>query len=211
MTTTDGKTQDLTNVDFKKPLKYGPPQFGFDESFILPGSLDMYPYAFARNNVWQGDVTAQKGWSAFNRVGPAEKDFQDHEVLETLYGEAESFIGKQNKDRPFFLFLALTAPHTPTSPGVDWRGKSKLGVYGDFVMEVDHSIERVMNALKEKGLDREHAGHVLIRSRPGSLCWKHSERRPRHKSTGLKPRGIIPAGLTEVISFRSMKEACACR
>lgn len=153
MTTLDGKRQGLTNVDFTKPLKYGPVQFGFDQSFILPGSLDMYPYAFARNNVWQGEVTAQKGWSAFNRVGPAEKDFEDHKVLETFYAEAESFIGRQTKDRPFFLFLALTAPHTPTSPGVKWRGKSKLGVYGDFVMEVDHSVERVMNALKRKGLD----------------------------------------------------------
>lgn len=153
MTTRDGKSQKPTNVDFTKKLKYGPPQFGFDESFILPGSLDMYPYAFARNNVWQGEVTAQKGWSAFNRVGPAEKDFQDHEVLATFYSEAESFIAKQKKDDPFFLFLALTAPHTPTSPGVDWQGKSKLGVYGDFVMEVDHSIKRVMTALKEKGLD----------------------------------------------------------
>ncbi|MGY8749109.1 MAG: sulfatase family protein [Pirellulales bacterium] len=153
MTTIDGKPQGLTNVDFTKPLKYGPVQFGFDESFILPGSLDMYPYAFARNNVWQGEITAQKGWSAFNRVGPAEKDFEDHEVLETFYGEAESFIDKQEKDQPFFLFLALTAPHTPTSPGVNWQGKSKLGVYGDFVMEVDHSVERVINALKAKGLD----------------------------------------------------------
>ena len=154
MATWDGKTQGLANVDFTKPLRYGPVQFGFEESFILPGSLDMYPYAFARNNVWQGEVTAQKGWSAFNRVGPAEKDFQDHEVLETFYTEAESFIGKQDNVQPFFLFLALTAPHTPTSPGANWKGKSKLGVYGDFVMEVDHSIERVMNALKEKGLDK---------------------------------------------------------
>jgi arylsulfatase A len=153
MTTRDGKSQNPTNVDFTKPLKYGPPQFGFDESFILPGSLDMFPYAFARNNVWQGEVTAQKGWSAFNRVGPAEKDFQDHEVLAAFYSEAESFIAKQTKDDPFFLFLALTAPHTPTSPGVNWQGKSKLGVYGDFVMEVDHSIERVMAALKKQGLD----------------------------------------------------------
>ncbi len=153
MKTIDGKPQGLTNVDFTKPLKYGPVQFGFDESFILPGSLDMYPYAFARNNVWQGEITAQKGWSAFNRVGPAEKDFQDHEVLETFYGEAESFIDKHQKDEPFFLFLALTAPHTPTSPGIHWRGKSKLGVYGDFVMEVDHSVERVMKSLKAKGLD----------------------------------------------------------
>ena len=154
MTTVDGKPQNPANVDFKKPLKYGPPQFGFDESFILPGSLDMFPYVFARNNVWQGKVTAQKGWSAFNRVGPAEKDFQDHRVLETFYSEAESFIAHQEKTAPFFLFLALTAPHTPTSPGVNWQGKSELGVYGDFVMEVDHSVERVMTALKKQGLDK---------------------------------------------------------
>lgn len=153
MTTLDGKSQGLNNVDFTKPLKYGPVQFGFDESFILPGSLDMYPYAFARNNAWQGDVTAEKGWSAFNRVGPAEKDFQDHEVLETFYSKAESYIEQQSADKPFFLFLSLTAPHTPTSPGVQWQGKSSLGVYGDFVMEVDHSVERVMTALKAKGLE----------------------------------------------------------
>ncbi len=153
MTTRDGKTQGPANVDFTKTLKYGPVQFGFDDSFILPGSLDMFPYAFAKNNVWQGEVTAQKGWSAFNRVGPSEKDFQDHEALETFYTEAERFIGEQEPEKPFFLFLALTAPHTPTSPGVAWQGKSKLGVYGDFVMEVDHSVKRVMDALKAKGLD----------------------------------------------------------
>ncbi|TWT96528.1 sulfatase family protein [Neorhodopirellula pilleata] len=152
MATRDGENQGLTNVDFTKPLRYGPVQFGFDESFILPGSLDMYPYAFARNNVWQGAVTAQKGWSAFNRVGPAEMDFEDHEVLETFYTEAESFLEQQTTEQPFFLFLALTAPHTPTSPGVKWQGKSKLGVYGDFVMEVDHSVQRVTDALKAKGL-----------------------------------------------------------
>ena len=153
MATRDGKTQGPDNVDFIQPLDYGPMQFGFDESFILPGSLDMYPYAFARNHVWQGEVTAQKGWSAFNRVGPAEKDFEDHEVLETLYYEAEAYIGTQNAENPFFLFLALTAPHTPTSPGVKWQGRSELGVYGDFVMEVDHSVERVMKALKNRGLE----------------------------------------------------------
>ncbi|MFK8110808.1 MAG: arylsulfatase [Rubripirellula sp.] len=181
MTTLDGKTQGVSNVDFRKPLKFGPPQFGFDQSFILPGSLDMYPYAFARNNVWQGEVTAQKGWSAFHRVGPAEKDFQDHEVLETFYREAESYLEQQTPDQPFFLFLSLTAPHTPTSPGVRWQGKSALGVYGDFVMEVDHSIARVRQALKAKGLDQNtlilfssdhgpgpYAGNIL-KATPGQI------------------------------------------
>ncbi len=100
MTTKDGNVQNATNVDYKKPLTIGPPQYGFDSSFILPGSLDMYPYAFVRDNVWQGEVTAQKGWSAFNRIGPAEKDFEDHKVLETLYGEAESFVAAQG-EQPF--------------------------------------------------------------------------------------------------------------
>ncbi len=152
MTTKDGKVQNEKNVDYTQPLKMGPLQYGFHDSFILPGSLDMYPYAFVRNNVWQGEVTAQKGWSAFYRVGPAEKDFQDHEVLETFYREAESYVGKQKEGQPFFLYLALTAPHTPTSPGAPWQGKSKLGVYGDFVMEVDHAVERVIDALKQQGL-----------------------------------------------------------
>lgn len=181
MATNDGKTQGPANVNFTKPLLYGPKQFGFDESFILPGSLDMFPYAFARNHVWQGEITSQKGWSAFNRVGPAEKDFVDHEVLETFYNEAEGFLEKQTKDEPFFLFLALTAPHTPTSPGVAWQGKSKLGVYGDFVMEVDHSVECVMKSLRAKGLDQNtlvifssdhgpgpYAGNIL-KSTPGQI------------------------------------------
>jgi len=154
MATLDGKPQGPANVDFSRPLTYGPVQFGFDESFILPGSLDMFPYAFIQNNVWQGAVTAQKGWSAFHRVGPAAEDFEDYEVLENFFRQAESFIGKQTEDQPFFLFLALTAPHTPISPGLAWQGKSKLGVYGDLVMEVDHSVERVMNALKAKGFDK---------------------------------------------------------
>jgi arylsulfatase A-like enzyme len=153
MVTKDGKKQGLTNVDYAKPITYGAVQFGFDYSFILPGSLDMYPYAFLKNNVWQGEVSEQKGWSAFNRVGPAAKDFEDHKVSETFFVEAENFIGKQSRDQPFFLFLSLTAPHTPVSPGHKWRGKSKLGIYGDFVMEVDHAVERVMNALKKQGVD----------------------------------------------------------
>jgi arylsulfatase A len=181
MTTLDGQTQGPANVDFTQPLIYGPQQFGFEESFILPGSLDMFPYVFARNHEWQGEVTAQKGWSAFNRVGPAADDFEDHEVLETFYTEAEDYLMKRSGEQPFFLFLALTAPHTPTSPGIKWRGQSKLGVYGYFVMEVDHAVERVMDTLKRQGLDQNtlvifssdhgaapYAGNIL-KATPGQI------------------------------------------
>lgn len=156
MQTTDGKTQGPTNVDYRQPLTIGPPQFGFDESFILPGSLDMFPYAFVRNNHWVGDVTAQKGWSAFHRVGPAAEDFEDTKVLDTFSAEAERFI-RANADgaqrgQPFFLYLALTAPHTPVSPSAKFAGQSRLGIYGDFVMETDDCVGRVLATLDAQGL-----------------------------------------------------------
>ena len=150
MQTTDGKNQGPDNVDYRKPLKFGPPQVGFDESFILPGSLDMFPYAFVRNNKWVGDVTAQKGWSAFNRVGPAAVDFEDTKVLDTFCNEAEAYLAEAaRRDQPFFLYLALTSPHTPTSPSPKFEGKSQLGLYGDFVMETDDCLGRVMRALDQ--------------------------------------------------------------
>ena len=52
METTDGKVQGIDNVDYRSPLKIGPSEYGFSTSFILPGSLDMYPYAFIRDNQW---------------------------------------------------------------------------------------------------------------------------------------------------------------
>jgi len=151
MTTTDGKVQGLKNVDYTRPLKIGAPQYGFDESFILPGSLDMYPYVFARNNRWIGKVTAIKGWSAFGRMGPAAEDFEDVKVLSTFGDEAETFIASSS-DKPFFLFVALTAPHTPTSPTKEFEGRSRIGLYGDFVMNTDHTLGRVLVALDKAGV-----------------------------------------------------------
>ncbi len=157
MQTTDGKPQGPGNVDYTKPLTIGPPQYGFDDSFILPGSLDMYPYVFVRNNMWVGRVTAKKGWSAFNRVGPAAEDFEDTKVLDTFATEAERFIASNaaaaKAGKPLFLYVALTAPHTPLSPSAAFQGRSRIGLYGDFVMETDHCVGRVMAALRKHDLD----------------------------------------------------------
>jgi len=59
MTTRDGKIQQSENTDFTKPILIGPSDYGFDDCFFLPGSLDMFPYAFIRGKQWQGKVTAQ--------------------------------------------------------------------------------------------------------------------------------------------------------
>lgn len=156
MKTIDGKNQALENVNYDLPLEIGPNDYGFDYSFILPGSLDMYPYVFARNGHFQGTVTAQKGWSAFNRVGPAAEDFEDHTVLDTFARKAEAFLervaDRARNGEPFFLYFALTSPHTPTSPSPAFEGSSKLGLYGDFVEETDATMGRVLRALEAHGL-----------------------------------------------------------
>ncbi len=156
MPTTDGKVQGLENVDYSKPLVVGPNDYGFDHSFILPGSLDMYPYVFVRNGEFQGSVTAQKGWSAFNRVGPAAEDFEDYLVLDRFANEAEAYLERNAESaksgKPFFLYFALTSPHTPTSPSPAFQGKSELGLYGDFVEETDATMGRVLAALDRHGL-----------------------------------------------------------
>ena len=154
--TLDGRKQGQNNIDYSKPLQFGPNDCGFAESFILPGSLDMFPYAFINNHRWDGHVDAIKGCTAFGRMGPAERDFRFEDCLDRITTEAESFVSNVatgGVTQPFFLYLALTGPHTPLSPGQGFGGRSRLGLYGDMVMETDHCVARILAALKAHGLE----------------------------------------------------------
>ena len=158
MVTTNDEVQGIGNVDYLQPLRIGPNDYGFSRSMILPGSLDMFPYVFVRDHRFVGDVTATKGWSAFNRQGPAAEDFEDTKVLDTITREAEQFIAaasnasKDGEPEPCFLYVGLTSPHTPVSPGEAFEGKSELGLYGDFLMETDDCVKRVLDALDRHNL-----------------------------------------------------------
>lgn len=176
MATRDGRVQGPENTDFTQPIRTGPQDYGFDDCFFLPGSLDMFPYAFIRGREWQGAVTAQKGWSAFNRVGPAAADFEDVNVLSTFCDEAGQFIDRQaGSDTPFFLYVALTAPHTPTSPEAAFEGRSRIGVYGDFVMNTDACIGRIREHLRRTGTDRNTLVMVSSDHGPGHYSGRKRE------------------------------------
>jgi len=54
--------------------------------------------------------------------------------------------------KPFFLYLPLTSPHTPILPTAEWKGKSGLGNYGDFVMQTDAVVGAVLAGLEKHGL-----------------------------------------------------------
>ena len=66
--------------------------------------------------------------------------------------EAVKFI-KQNKDNPFFLYLAHNMPHVPLGASENFRGKSEDGFYGDVIEELDWSMGEIMKVLKEQNLD----------------------------------------------------------
>jgi len=142
------------DVDFNAPLTGGAHTAGFDYSYIIPASLDMAPYVFIENGrvveIPQGKIEGSPR-PAFYRGGWCAPGFQHETCLLELTKQAESFISMQqihHPDKPFFLYFPLTSPHTPHMPRQPFRGKSRAGEYGDFVVETDWSIGRIMDTLE---------------------------------------------------------------
>jgi arylsulfatase A-like enzyme len=144
-------------VDFSKPVANGPNTRGFDYSYAFCGSLDMPPYVYIENDmptVVPTDTTVNKGKYSWWRKGPTGSDFVHEEVLPNLISRACKYVKEKAKgDQPYFLYLPLPAPHTPILPTKEFRGKSGLGEYGDFVLMVDAMVGRVLKAVKESGED----------------------------------------------------------
>ncbi len=67
--------------------------------------------------------------------------------------EAIGFI-RNNKDSPFFLYLAHTMPHKMINASEQFRGKSAGGLYGDVIEEIDWNVGRIMDLLHELGLEK---------------------------------------------------------
>jgi arylsulfatase A len=131
-------------------VQQGPTTRGFDHFFGVSASLDMPPFTFIRDDRITVAPTATK---TFLRKGPAAPDFEAVDVLPTLTRKAIEYLQQHTRAKsPFFLYLALTSPHTPIVPTKEWQGRSGLNKYGDFVMQTDHSIGEMLNALDECGL-----------------------------------------------------------
>jgi arylsulfatase A-like enzyme len=153
-------------VDYSQPLRPGPVTVGFDEFFGIPASLDMPPYLFVENDhplempsvAIEASGDAQNARGPFWRKGASAPSFRHADVLPRLTEQAVAFIerhGKSAANKPFFLYLALSGPHTPYFPSAKFRGSSGAGDYGDFVETVDASIGDVLNALDRNDLTND--------------------------------------------------------
>ncbi|MBK1834662.1 sulfatase family protein [Roseibacillus ishigakijimensis] len=149
----EGETKGLGwDIDYRKKVKGGPTELGFDENFLFPASLDMPPYVYLRNDLATAVPSVSRTfWQ--NRVGAAVKGMEPEQCLADFARESRKYISSRAESgKPFFLYLALTSPHTPIVPSEKFRGKSTLGVYGDFLMETDWVVGEVLAELDQQGL-----------------------------------------------------------
>jgi arylsulfatase A len=145
------KPEQSWNVDFSKPFTGGPLALGFDSYFGIAASLDMPPFTYLENDRCAVVPTTEKKWV---RKGPAAADFEAVDVLPMLTRKAISYITERaaKPEQPFFLYLPLASPHTPLVPNDEWRGKSGIGDYADFVMQTNAAIGSVMEAIEKAGI-----------------------------------------------------------
>ena len=167
---------DLSNIDFTAPVLNGPNKLGFDYSYILPASLDMTPYIYLENGkctdyplVPMEDHNSARG--IFWRGGFKSNSFKIENTLDNFVDKAKQYISKssQDSDHPFFLYLALTAPHTPWLPADQFKSTSNAGVYGDFVAHTDNAVGRIMHTLDSLHLTENT---IVIFTSDNGADWK---------------------------------------
>ena len=155
-------------VDWNAPLKPGPLEFGFDSFFGTPRTHSEPPLVFVRDHRilgWEaGDpisVDHSPGTGAHGKqVGGAKAMAQrpDDRIDLMLAEEAGRFIAGQTDDKPFFLYLSWVSPHNPITPSAPFHGKSGAGRYGDFILQLDHAVGRVLDALDR----HDHTRDTLV-------------------------------------------------
>ena len=186
-----------TGKDFMKD-KYpgGPVDRGFDYWFGIPHSLDIEPYLYIENDkavMKPTGTVAAKGpsnpkWTKiqgeFWRKGQMSPDFDHNTCLDVLTERAVSEIkSAAAKDKPFFLYVPLTAPHTPWLPGEKFLKNSPNEMYGAFVAHVDDCVKRMDAALKESGASENTI--FILTSDNGPVWYDKDIERTGHKSTGV--------------------------
>ncbi|HUR60439.1 MAG TPA: arylsulfatase, partial [Opitutaceae bacterium] len=145
--------------DWTKRIPGGPCDNGFDYYFgdDVP---NFPPYTWFENDrvmtppnspLKTPAKAAEGNWEA--RPGPMVDGWDFVAVMPKLTERTVAWIGEQRgKTEPFFLYVPFTSPHAPIVPSPEFVGKSKAGGYGDWVVQTDDSIGRILKALDEQGL-----------------------------------------------------------
>ena len=143
----------LSNVNFTRPIAGGPTTLGFDRYFGV--DVPNYPpYCYIDGDRTVGIPSAPSA-AEFRPPGPMLPGWKWVDIMPELTRQAVRSIedaAKAEPRRPFFLYFPLTAPHEPVVPTPEFRGKSRAGNHGDFVVQVDWTVGEVLSALERGGM-----------------------------------------------------------
>ena len=145
-------------VDYSKPFGGGPVAHGFDSFFGISASLDMPPYVYLVNDRSSSvpvSRVADNPKPAMWRAGPIGTDFRHQDVQPRFLERSLEWLERRKADpdgKPFFLYLALAAPHTPILPTGRFQGRTGVNAYGDFVVQVDDTVGQLAAALDRLNL-----------------------------------------------------------
>ncbi len=156
--------QDFGNIDFASPVLKGPVDYGFDHAFGIAGSAEMNPATFIENNrvtvipTFSSEEAREKHGEWYGRDDNiVAEGYTMDRLVPTLSDKACEFVETATRtrpDQPFFLYYAMTTPHNPIVPNPEFVGSSRAGAYGDFVVELDHHVGRILGKLAELGIEK---------------------------------------------------------
>lgn len=175
------RQRDWRDLDFSRPYARGPVDFGFDRYFGVDAP-NYPPYAYIRNDHIVGSLTSWKGPEQFGTDGLAVPGWDVSTVFRTLRREALRELNRLSRgDKPFFLYLPLTAPHHPITPSPWFQGRSGIGPYGDFVLEIDFHVGEIVRDLRRYGLQDDTI--IIVTSDNGS---------PAAIDSNSEPTSLLP-------------------
>ena len=154
-----GKIVTGWEVDYARPIANGPTAVGFDDYLRHQCFTRHAPFRFHRCAIARKRFRPSRrpgcGRAPPGRTSRLPSPARARPLGDFAYREMPAAA---RGGKPFFLYLALSAPHTPILPTPEWRGKSGLNEYGDFVMQVDRAVGQILESLETKGL----AGDTLV-------------------------------------------------
>lgn len=150
-----------------------PTSHGFDYYYGIPYSNDMDPTTdLGHRKACMNPKIEYFNVPLMRNTAIIERPADQNTITKRYTHEALQFID-DNKEEPFFLYLAHSMPHVPLFASEDFKGRSERGLYGDVVEELDWSVGRILDALKKNGLDKNTMVIFTSDNGPWSVLDQH--------------------------------------
>lgn len=153
------------DIDWNGELPRGVLEMGFDTYFGTPASHNEPPFVFVEDRHVVGldpsdplevpDPAVERGpwgWGLSHGAAAAHAARPVDQIDQIVTEKAIAFIKDNAGKKPFFVHLAYVAPHAPIAPAEEFKGRTKLGWYGDYVEQMDWSVGEILRALEALAL-----------------------------------------------------------